>query len=221
MPSAPYQKVTPSVQWLSIIGQVLGSDGVEQRRAREMMWNEVGFYVEKMIGLPIGPLNDDDDARRDIAVKVLAKLEAKGFASLHEWYRRQQRGVDRASWWAWIRTIARRTAIDFARSHPANVAPRGLPFAWVRTEPSDPAVLDEALEAGANLDPFMATAQLHTALGFLSSCEEARLTAHLATVQSNLTGCRPFEVDVTATGIFTIPPVDAALPEPDLGGDDH
>jgi hypothetical protein len=174
----PYVKITPSARWPSLIDDVLSRDH-RAHEARVQMWNEVGFYVEQVLDLPIGPLNENEEARRDIAVRVLAKLEAHEFAHIKEWRRRQRLQRDHASWWTWIRTIARRTAIDFARGHEENVAPRGKPFEWVKIEPSDPLLLSECLRSGSSTDPFVMTDMLRKSLEFLDSSDEQALVEYL------------------------------------------
>ncbi|HEX8110879.1 MAG TPA: hypothetical protein VF516_24270 [Kofleriaceae bacterium] len=112
-----------------------------------MTWCQVFHHIEHTLRLGIGPLSDDKEVRRDIAVRVLQKLEANGYKHLREWVDRQRRGTDSCSWWGFINMVARRCAIDYARTSSRNVARRGEPFEWVRVEPEDPAVLVERMES--------------------------------------------------------------------------
>jgi hypothetical protein len=196
--------ISPSTKWPSIIDALLGEQNKTQKEARVQLWNEVGCYVERILHLPIGPLNEDLEARRDIAVKVLGKIEANDFAHIREWRRRQHLQCDHASWWTWIRTIARRTAIDFARLHSENVARRGDPFDWVKVEPSDPVLLNESLRAGPSIDPFMMTDVLRNSLEFLGASDERTLADHLTNVQANMNDDEneTFVVKATSTASF-------------------
>jgi hypothetical protein len=192
-------RISVNAQWPPIIDAVLGEQGGAQKQARYQMWNEVGFFVERILELPIGRLNEDPDARRDIAVNVLAKLEANNFAHIREWRRRQRLRCDHASWWTWIRTIARRTAIDFARLHPENVGRRGEAFSWVRVEPIDPAVLNESVGVGSSSDPGSTAEMLRNSLAFLGSADEDTLADHLTHVQASLTDEDTFAVKLGST----------------------
>jgi len=136
----------PSAQWPPIVRDVLTGEGRARERARAILWQEVQWFVERVVRLPIGPLNDDEEARRDIALRVLAKLERKSNAHLAAWYQRQLRQRDHSSFWTWIKTISWSIAIDHARTSRLNVAPRSEKrFEWVRIDCVDPQVLCEAL----------------------------------------------------------------------------
>ena len=153
-------------QWLNIIDELLGCDRKKQQAARETMWCEVLHYVEHSARLKIGPLSDDEDARREIGDRVLKKLEANDYAHLRDWRDRQRRCRDHASWWAFIKMITRHRAIEFARSCSLNVARRGEPFQWVRVDVIDPVVFDETPSSE-----------------FLSHCPESVLYDYLARFQ--------------------------------------
>jgi hypothetical protein len=121
-------------QWLKIIEDLLAGD----KDARATMWRRVFQHIEHLVRLDIGPLSDDKEVRRDIAVRVLGKLEANEHRNLRAWVDRQRRGTDSCSWWGFINVVARRCAIDHARTSSRNIARRGEPFRWVRVEPEDP-----------------------------------------------------------------------------------
>src|SRR4051812_42519600 len=82
--------------------------------ARTTMWVEGTRFVERVVRLPIGPLADDNDVRRELAMRVLAKLEREDFANLREWLRRQFDGDNPSHWWSFVRMVARTTAISYA-----------------------------------------------------------------------------------------------------------
>jgi hypothetical protein len=140
-----YRRLRPSVQWLPIVRDVLSGDGKARNIARAILWQEVQYFVQFIVKLPIGPLNEDDEARADIALRVLQKLEAKSNANLVEWLARQVRQRDHASFWGWVKTIAWSTAIDYARTSRRNIARRGENFEWIRLDCVDPRLLGEAL----------------------------------------------------------------------------
>jgi hypothetical protein len=138
-------------QWLAIIEDLLVGDGRKQKAARDTMWSQTLQYIAHSVRLDIGPLSDDGEVRREIAYRVLGKLEANNHAHIREWMDRQRRGTDGCSWWGFIKLMARRCAIDYARTCSLNVARRGEPFQWVRVEPEDPAVLADRLESSSEL----------------------------------------------------------------------
>lgn len=133
--------------WLKIIEDLLAGD----KDARATTWRRVFQHIEHLVRLDIGPLSDDKEVRRDIAVRVLGKLEANEHRNLRAWVDRQRRGIDSCSWWGFINMAARRCAIDHARTSSRNLARRGEPFRWVRVEPEDPAVLAERLDSSTEL----------------------------------------------------------------------
>lgn len=133
-------------QWFKIVEDLLGEDRREHAVARDTMWHQVLQYIAHAVRLDIGPLNDDEEVRRDIGVCVLKKLEANDFAHLRAWRDRQLRGNACASWWGFIKLVARRSAIDYARTCSLNIGRRGEPFHWVRVEPTDPSAFDDTRE---------------------------------------------------------------------------
>jgi hypothetical protein len=126
---------------------LLVGDGRKYEVARDTLWSQVLQYIVHSVRLDIGPLSDDEEVRREIAYRVLAKLERNKYAHVRTWRERQRRGKDGCSWWGFVKMVARRCAIDYARTSNLNVARRGEPFRWVRVEPEDPAVLVEKLES--------------------------------------------------------------------------
>jgi hypothetical protein len=145
-PTNRSRPLRPSAQWPPIVRDILVGSVSARARARTILWQEVQRFVEHVVRLPIGPLNDDEEARRDIALGVVAKLERKSNAHLAAWYARQLRQRDHSSFWTWIKTISWSIAIDHARTSRLNVAPRSEKrFAWIRVDCVDPQALCEAL----------------------------------------------------------------------------
>jgi hypothetical protein len=133
--------------WLQIIDDLLDGAQNKQAVARTTLWCEVLHYVELCARLPIGPLSEDGDARREIGDRVLKKLEANDHALLRDWRDRQRRKRDHSSWWAFIKMVTRHRAIEYARCSSLNVARRGEPFRWVRVDLVDPLAFDETASA--------------------------------------------------------------------------
>lgn len=63
---------------------------------------------------PIGRLRDDDDARRDIIAKVIARLHAHDYRTIKNWAADPEPAPPRA----WIRVLVRSAAIDVMRARP-------------------------------------------------------------------------------------------------------
>lgn len=116
------------------------------------MWVEVQHFVVHIVRLPIGPLNDDEEARRDIALRVLQRLETDDFACVRDWLRRQQRETDSQSWWGFIKLLTKWRAIDYARTSLLNVSRRRSSFDWVRVVPADNNTLARLEEVLDRLD---------------------------------------------------------------------
>jgi hypothetical protein len=170
-------RLHPNAYWPGIIDRLLGqATDADHKAARETMWVEVEQYVVHAARLPIGPLNEDEDARRDVAVSVLRKLEQGQFRHLREWRQRQRRGTDHASWWGWIQLMAWSLGIDLARGSRQNVARRGEQFRWARVVSVDPQVLADTLgdTLGKSLD-------------FLGNSDPATLERYLTELQDTLT----------------------------------
>ncbi len=161
-----------TAQWLKIMEDLLAGD----RSARNTMWYQVLQYIEHSVRLDIGPLSDDKEVRRDLAFRVLGKLEANDCKHLREWMDRHRRGSDGCSWWGFVKMVTRRCAIDYARTSSRNVARRGEPFQWVRVEPEDPRVLDERRESSAELLGYASESELYNRL--------ARFQASHGTIRS-------------------------------------
>jgi hypothetical protein len=137
-----YVKLIPNPAWLAIVDRVLAREPA----ARNTMWVQAGFFVERMAKLPIGPFTRDQEARRDIALKVLTKLEANQHAFLAAWRARHHEGRNASGWWTMVQMLARSAGIDFARVSRQNTAPRGSDYAWVEQKlmsPHDLALLQE------------------------------------------------------------------------------
>lgn len=152
MPSSKRLTGHPQVDWSGIVERLFRAGTKEEwEKARKAMWLGVEEYVVYRAKLRIGPLNDDEDARRDIAVAVMEKLERNDYAHLVAWLERPRRRDLATSCWILVKTITRSMAIDFARGSWRNVAPRGEKFRWVREEPVSLETLEEA--ADGTLEP--------------------------------------------------------------------
>lgn len=145
-PTSKYRPLLANRQWPAIVRDILIGECPARDEARALLWQEVQRFVEHVVRLPIGPLNDDEDVRRDIALRVLGKLERNSNAHLAEWFARQLERRDHSSFWTWIRTITKSCAIDHARTSRLNVASRSTKqFAWVRVDSVDPMLLNDVL----------------------------------------------------------------------------
>lgn len=136
--ASPRRRLRRNSQWPAIADQLLGDSKADQAVARRTLWIEVRRYVEHVADLPIGALAEDVETRRDVAVKVLEKLEAKEYAAVRKWRRRRASGgANAAPWWGWINKITRNASIDIARSSKQNVARGRKKFNWIRLSPTD------------------------------------------------------------------------------------
>src|SRR5215471_3593020 len=121
MQARKYRPLRPNAEWVIIVGDILSGDAGARDRGRATLWEDVADYVEHVVKLPIGPLNDDPEARRDIAMRVLQKLEAHSNAHLGRWHSRQLRKHEHASFWRLIKAISWSIAIDHARGSRLNI----------------------------------------------------------------------------------------------------
>lgn len=136
-----------NVFWPAIIHFMLHGERRTGENARTTMWIEVTRFVERVMPLPIGPLSDDKDARREIAMRVLGKLERDDFHHLREWLRRQFDGDNPSHWWTFVRMVARSIAISYAWASDRNLnRTRRGQFQWVREDLKDPDQLRELLD---------------------------------------------------------------------------
>jgi hypothetical protein len=159
----------PNDQWPALVDALLRGSAAQRREARATMWLEVDDFVVSHARLPIGPLGDDEDERRAIAVRVLRTLERADLAQIREWERRQRRRLDAAPWWGFVRMVAVRRAIDHARCSSLNTAPRGQAFAWAMVTPTAPASLAET-----RVERFVATCDLDALVELLDRLNALR-----------------------------------------------
>ena len=117
--------VHPNEDWPAIVDDMLGGNA-RVGPARATMWTDVMRYVVDLARLPLGPLGKDGEARRDVAVRVLWKLEANDYAALREWRRRQKKGKDQSTFWSFVKVLAMHRAIDYVRASPRRTVPRAL-----------------------------------------------------------------------------------------------
>jgi hypothetical protein len=130
----PQMKKKLRGEWMAIVNDLLEGDERARKLARNELWAQVIALVTTVMRLPVGPLNDDPDAKRDIAIRTIEKLEANDFAHLKEWRARQLRGRSCAQLLGFVKLVARGCAINFARCHRKQIAPRGQPFRWAQEE---------------------------------------------------------------------------------------
>ena len=136
-----------ATEWMRIANDLLDGDTRRRALARVELWVQVRAFVEHVARLPIGPLNDDPDAKADIAVRVIGKLEAHDHAHVREWRARQVRARGHASWWRFVKIVCAHVAIDYARTSRRMIAPRYQPFEWVDEEAKDPHRLAATVQA--------------------------------------------------------------------------
>lgn len=177
----------PNSQWPEIVDQLLGSGSAEDgTAARATMWLQIQRYVVHVARLPIGPLADDPDLRRDLSVRVLQKLEKADYQHVRIWRERQRTRDACGSWWTLISTVTRSIATDLARGHKQNLARRGEDYVWARIIPVDPTVFDDAQSSA-----------LSKALRFLEAADaDERLGYVTAWAETN--GCDVTEAEAVA-----------------------
>jgi hypothetical protein len=177
----------PNSDWPEIVDRLLGSGSTDQgMAARATMWLQIERYVVHVARLPIGPLADDPDLRRDLALRVLQKLEKDDYQHVRTWRERQRTRRARGSWWTLISTVTRSLAIDLARRNKQNLARRGEHYIWARVIPVDPAVFEDSQRSAmAKALQFLDTAGADDRLGYITALAEA-------------TGCDLSEADVAA-----------------------
>lgn len=169
-------RLTPNRQWPGLVDRMLGGTSAERAAARETLWVEVEHCVVRFVRLPIGPLADDLEVRRNIAVAVLRRLEVDDYKHLRKW-RKRQGGPDGAAWWSLIWRMAQRLAIDAARGSRQNLALRGERYRWARVVSVDPAVFD-----------VVERATFERSLEFLEQATEEELCGYLDSLQDKLGG---------------------------------
>lgn len=80
-----------------------------------------------------GPLCQNSDERREIVLRVMAKLREGGFRRLRA-FAESAGGRSEAALGAWLLTVATRVAVDYLRSHPEHVG-RKESSRWVSLVP--------------------------------------------------------------------------------------
>lgn len=175
----------PNSHWPELVDRLLGSGSTDDgTAARTTMWLQIQRYVVHIARLPIGPLSDDPEVRRDLSVRVLQKLEKDDYQHVRTWRERQRTRCARGSWWTLISTVTRSLATDLARGHKQNLARRGDNYVWARIVPMDPALFDDAQSSAMSRAlQFLETADADDRLGYVTALAEA-------------TGCDLAESDV-------------------------
>jgi hypothetical protein len=136
----------PNSHWPAILDRLLDAPSPDDRmHARRTMWEQVRAYV-LWAKLSIGRLADDEEIREDIALRVLERLERDQCRHLRRWQEDHRRRPKSSSWWAWIKTITRKVAIDVARTSRENLAARGEPFRFAEIAPIEPDRIDSTVD---------------------------------------------------------------------------
>lgn len=129
-----------------LAARVLGGDA----RAWHAFWQRVEPRVWALTGRwqITGPLCRSADDRREIVLRVMARLREGGFRRLRA-FAQSPGGRSEAALGAWLHTVATRVAVDYARAHPEHVG-RSDKARWVKLVPIDdvpPPLTDQDLAA--------------------------------------------------------------------------
>jgi hypothetical protein len=157
--------------WLATIDELLwGGDG-ERHRALDIIWLAVFNYVIFKAKLPIGPLADNEENRRNIALQVMEKLLRDDYKHTREWRRRQAQGSDCASWMGFVARVTTTKAIDYARTSKLRMSARGEHFVFADEKPSVPVALEETTSSTA---AFLAHCEYPARFEFLERLNSVR-----------------------------------------------
>lgn len=99
------------------------------RRVEPRLWTLTGRWQVT------GPLCRSADDRREIVLRVMAKLREGGFRRLRAFVQ-SAGGRSEAALSAWLHTVATRVAVDYTRAHPEHLG-RAEQARWVRLVPID------------------------------------------------------------------------------------
>jgi RNA polymerase sigma-70 factor (ECF subfamily) len=166
--SEPLRSMTP----------VPGDINDKPQEVRTRLSQVVIDYVMQLERLPIGPMADDMEARRDIAVAVLRKLESNDYALLREWSHRHSTGQGASSWRSMLKAVTMAAAIERERASRESTA---RPGEWAVVEPMSPGTMNSLIDATLELS--VRTSEL-TGFGERQVVHEAReLAAGIALVR--------------------------------------
>ncbi len=122
-------------EWLAIVTQLLDGTESERRRAHEVLWVQVSHFVIEVARLRIGPLGDDLDVRRDVAVDVMCRLMRRDCEQVQLWRATRRHNGDTGAWWSFVATLAQTAAIDAARTCRQRLSRRGEPYRFANEVP--------------------------------------------------------------------------------------
>lgn len=152
------ETVAKGLDLLELAARVLASD----THAWHELWQQMEPRIWAVTGRwqVTGPLCRSADDRREIVLKVMARLREAGFRRLGA-FMSSAGGQSEAAFVAWLHTLATRVAVDHARAHPERLG-RGEASRWVRLVSID------------DVPPPIATADLAGQAMVLSLLERAR-----------------------------------------------
>jgi hypothetical protein len=145
------RKANSSSESTRIIAEVLEDAGDKHQEARARLWQEVIDYVMQLERLPIEPMADDKEARRDVSVAVLRKLESNDYALLRDWMSRDRTGQGASSWRSVLNAVTMAAATDWARASQQNTARPRVPWGWAVVEPMSPRKMNTLIDATMEL----------------------------------------------------------------------
>jgi DNA-directed RNA polymerase specialized sigma24 family protein len=87
--------------------------------AWKKLWAEIEAPLSKIIARPsfLGRLGMQEDDRREIVLRVMARVRADEFKRLHQ-YLDVRRHNEALRFMSWLRVVAKRVGIDYMRAHP-------------------------------------------------------------------------------------------------------
>jgi hypothetical protein len=99
-------------------------------KARAELWAQVEAHIRKKRLPELGRFSGDLDARRDIFVAVMVRIEA----DLHDFVALCSEG-EGAAFWTLVDVRMRSRSIDYLRSSRQRLSPRGADFRWSQIVP--------------------------------------------------------------------------------------
>ncbi len=155
------QKTTPEM--LEIAKRCL--DGCEKARAE--LWAQVEAHIKKKRLPELGRFSGDPDARRDIFVTVMARIEA----DLHDFVAMCSEG-EGAAFWTLVDVRMRSRSIDLLRSSRQRLSPRGADLRWSQSVPLSEPDGEASAETTIVLRNFHRGDQLSNVMNVMETIEE-------------------------------------------------
>jgi hypothetical protein len=118
MSQSQLSKLRSHRECLVLVADLVAGTQAAQEAALAILRREVGDYVECFAALPFDWLDDTEHARRAIAERVLARLEADRYRVLRDWRCRALRHKDHARFWTMVRTVLWYVAIEYGGPAP-------------------------------------------------------------------------------------------------------